>query len=107
VFEKVTRIRPDTDPGPIRDVLDRNGAESSERGRSRVQLAILRVCEGRRDRLEKLVRMGKQDHRDVLARAEYPEQLRTGFVGMRQLSYEDAEAMRRRDRQQYLEWLGG
>jgi hypothetical protein len=53
------------------------------------------------------VRMAKRDYRDVLAYAEYPEEMRIGFVGMSQLSPEEGQAIRQRDRKQYLEWLGG
>ena len=72
-----------------------------------MQLAILKLSEGRRDRLEDLVRMAKMDYRDVLAYAEYPEEMRIGFLGMSQLPAEEVKAVRQRDREQYLEWLGG
>ncbi len=51
--------------------------------------------------------MAKRDYRDVLAYAEYPEQMRIGFVGVRQLPAEEVKALRQRDREQYLGWLGG
>jgi len=107
VHEKVVEYWPDANPDDILSSLDQYGQEGTERGRARVQLAVLKLCEGDRSRLEDLVRMAKTDYRDVLAYAEYPEEMRLGFVGMRQLSKEEAEAVRRRDRQQYLEWLGG
>jgi hypothetical protein len=49
--------------------------------------------------------MAKRDYRDVLAYAEYPEEMKLGFVGMKDLSPEEAKAVRRRDREQYLRWL--
>ena len=106
VLAKVAQYWPDEDPQAIMAILDRYGAESSERGRSRVQLAILKLAEGDRDELERLVAMAKRDYRDVLAYAEYPEEMRLGFVGMRELSTDEAKALRQRDRQQYLDWLG-
>jgi len=51
--------------------------------------------------------MAKRDYRDVLAYAEYPEQMRTDFAGLRQLPAEDLKAVRQRDREQYPKWLGG
>lgn len=107
VREKVAEYWPDANPDDILRVLDRYGQEGTERGRARVQLAVLKLCEGDRARLENLVRMAKTDYRDVLAYAEYPEEMKLGFVGMRELSQEEAAAVRRRDREQYLEWLGG
>lgn len=107
VLEKAAQYWPGVDSQEVMNVLDRYGTESFEKGRARVQLAILKLSEGQRDRLNKLVAMAKRDYRDVLAYAEYPEEMRTGFVGMSQLSPEEAEAVRQRDRKQYLEWLGG
>ena len=89
------------------NILDEYGVESYEGGRARVQLAILKLSEGERDRLERFVRMAKRDYRDVVAYAEYPEQMRIGPVGERQLPAEEVKAVRQRDREQYLEWLGG
>jgi hypothetical protein len=105
VLEKVVHYWPDVDPQEIMEVLDEYGLKSSERGRTRVQLAILKLSEGRRERLPELVRMAKLDYRDVLAFAEYPEEMRTGFVKMRQLPAEEQAAIRRRDREQYEQWL--
>lgn len=49
--------------------------------------------------------MAKRDYRDVLACAEYPEQMRLGFVGMSKLSREERRAIKKRDEKQYREWL--
>lgn len=105
VLKKVNRYWPDVDPQEIMEILDRYGVERYERGRARVQLAILKLSQGDRDRLEAYVKMAKRDYRDVLAYAEYPEEMRTGPVAMRQLSAEEAKALRRRDKAQYRQWL--
>jgi hypothetical protein len=105
VLQKVAHYWPDADRREIVDVLDHYGSESSEHGRARVQLAILKLSEGQWERLEELVRMAKRDYRDVIAYAEYPEEMRTGVVEMRQMAPEEVEAIRQRDRAQYLEWL--
>ena len=73
---------------------------------ARVQLAILKLSEGQRDKLTELVRMAKRDYRDVLAYAEYPEEMKAGFVEMSKLSPQESRAIRERDRKQYLKWLG-
>jgi hypothetical protein len=70
-----------------------------------VQLAILKLSKGQRDQLPELVKMAKRDYRDVLAYAEYPEQMRLGFVGMSKLSPDEREAIKQRDRKQYRKWL--
>lgn len=103
VLRKVTRLWPDVDPQAIMDVLDEYGVQ----GRERVHLAILKLSEGDRERLPELVQMAKRDYRDVLAYAEYPEEIKTSFAVMRTLSPKEVQAMRRRDREQYRKWLKG
>jgi hypothetical protein len=102
---KIARYWPEADAQEILALLDEYGAESHESGRARVQLAILKLSEGDRERLPELVSMAKRDYRDVLAYAEYPEQMRTSAADMRKLTREEAKALRQRDRAQYLEWL--
>ena len=101
VLEKVAQFWSDADAAEIMDVLDGCGR------RAQIQLAVLKLCEGDREQLPRLVEMANRDWRDVIAYAEYPEEMRTGFVGMRDLSRNEQEALRKRDRRQYLEWLGG
>jgi hypothetical protein len=85
VLEKIAQYWPDADRKEILGILDRFGEKSSEQGRSRVQLAILKLSERKRERLEGLVRDAKRDYRDVLAYAEYPKEMKIGFVGMSQM----------------------
>ena len=107
VLEIIARYWPDVDPDEIIKILDGYGLERYEQGRNRVQIAILKLCAGQIERLPELVKMAKTDYRDVLAYAEYPEEMKIGFVGMNKLSPEEALSVRRRDREQYLSWLGG
>lgn len=105
VLMKIRKMWPGADVQEILEVLNRYGNESWESGRTRVQLAILKLCEGDRERLPGLVEMAKRDWRDVLAYAEYPEEMRTNPVEMQKKSPEEANAIRKRDRQQYEDWL--
>jgi len=105
VLRKVAHYWPDVDPKEIMSILDQYGTISSERGRARVQLAILKLSGGQRDKLPELVRMAKRDYRDVIAYAEYPEQMQLGFVGMDKLSPHERKAIKRRDNKQYRKWL--
>ena len=57
-------------------LLDIYGAESYERERERVQLAILKLSEGNEGKLGEFVAVAKRDYRDVLFWAEYPEEAR-------------------------------
>ena len=74
----------------------------------RVQLGVLKLCEGDIDEIAGLVDLATTDFRDVLVWAEYPEQFRWSLKnrGVRNpkehKAYRDAVA---RDREQYLAWL--
>ncbi len=57
----------------VLELLDLYGAESHEPERERVQMAILTLSQGHEDKLLQLVEAAKQDYRDVLYWAEYPE----------------------------------
>jgi hypothetical protein len=115
VIRKVRKIFPDQDAGLIMEILDQYGLESYETGRTRVQLAILKVfqegaadkegSDERLERLRRLVRVAKSDYRDVLAWAEYPEESKKGFVGMKALSPQEAKELREQDREGYRRWL--
>ncbi|OQY23984.1 MAG: hypothetical protein B6I35_02475 [Anaerolineaceae bacterium 4572_32.2] len=105
ILQKINQYWPSVDAKEVMDVLDRYGVKSSERGRVRVQLAILKLSAGQRERLPELVEMAQSDYRDALAYAEYPEEMQLGFVGMSNLSPEEAKFVRQRDREQYVEWL--
>jgi hypothetical protein len=107
VLEIIARYWPDADPDEITKILETYGLESYEQGRNRVQLAILKLCEGQIERLPELVKMAKTDYRDVLAYAEYPDEMKLGFVEMSKLTPDEARAVRQRDREQYQRWLGG
>ncbi len=86
--------------------LDKYGVESHESERSRVQLAILKLCdEDPGVELKAYVGMAKKDYRDVLSWAEYPQQ----SMGIARAG-ESAERTRelvRQDRLQYETWLAG
>jgi len=87
------------------DLLNEYGTESHETGRARVQLGILKLSGGDREQLPDLVKMAKVDWRDVLAYAEYPEEIRMNPIEMREMPEKAARAIRERDKRQYKKWL--
>ena len=105
VLMKIQRYWPEIDPGEILNLIDQYGTEEHEKEIKRVQLAILKLSGGERSHLPKLVDIAKTDYRDVLAYAEYPEEIRASIEEMRKMSIDEVAAMRHRDRQQYLNWL--
>jgi len=84
------------------DLLDSYGLETWHREKDRVQLAILKLSGGNLEELRRLVDMAKTDYRDVLAYAEYPGEFRSAS----RTPPHELDAIRQRDREQYLAWLG-
>ena len=107
VMIKIKQFWPDQDPQAILDLLNAYGTHEMERGRTRVHLAILKLCAGNLEKLTGLVQMAKRDYRDVVAFAEYPEQMKLGFVKMREMSPKQRKDLKKRDAKQYSEWLRG
>ena len=56
------------------ELLDGYGAESHERERERVQLAVLKLSDGSEEKVREYVAVAKRDYRDVLFWAECPEE---------------------------------
>lgn len=81
--------------------LERYGRREGDREVNRVQLAILKLSSGKTELLRHYVAVALTDYRDVLAWAEYPEQMEAGFG----LSPQEEAEIRRRDRAQYAAWL--
>ena len=102
VVEKVRQVFPDRDPDEILAVLDDYGREDHEGEPARVQLAILKLCdEDGRDDPSSYVAAAKADYRDVLAWAEYPNQMRQSG----NLDDEERERLKSLDEAQYEQWL--
>lgn len=93
------------DPQQVVQKLSAYGTRQHEGERDRVCLAILKLSDGELDRLDELVAAAKRDYRDVLAWAEYPEEIKVGYVAASKLPPGQLAAIRRRDREQYVEWL--
>ena len=58
----------------VSSVLETYGVEDHERERSRVQLAILKLCAGDERKLKECVQIAKKDYRDILFWADHPGQ---------------------------------
>ncbi|MFC4857549.1 CUE domain-containing protein [Actinophytocola glycyrrhizae] len=99
LLAKIRQVFPGHDPEDVQRVLD----EYAGPERLRVHLAILKLCdEDRRDSPRHYVDSACQDHRDVLAWAESPQQLRPDWFS---LSVTERAKVAKADRQQYARWL--
>ncbi len=104
VVAKVNQCFPNEDEEKILGILNLYGRETYERERERVQIAILKLSDGNLEKLRKSIEIAKSDYRDVLAYAEYPEEMGKDTWRM---SDKEARRIREKDRQQYLNWLNG
>lgn len=99
LLTKIRQVFPDADPTEIKRQLDQYTGPD----RLRVQLAIVKLSdEDRRDSPTHYVHTACQDHRDVLAWAEAPHQLRPDWFT---LSVTERAKVTKSDRQQYARWL--
>ncbi len=105
VLDKVKKCFPGCKEEEIMAFLDLYGEEPYERGRERVQIAILKLSDGDLDQLLVNVEVAKRDYRDVLAYAEYPEEMSNDNWKMSE--NEEIKRIRVRDRKQYIDWLLG
>lgn len=83
-------------------ILGQYGVLPHEREQIRVRVAALKLSQGDLGRLREAVEHARRDYRDVLAWAEYPEELRRPTWRLRA---EEVHGIRARDLTQYLDWL--
>lgn len=63
---------PEADASSIVALLNTYGTESHERERERVQLAIVKLCDGDAGKVQSYIDVAKTDYRDVLHWASRP-----------------------------------
>ena len=101
VWRKVRTVLPGvTSEDAIRALDEYCGPE-----RERVRLATLKLSEGHLDRLQHFVEAAVQDHRDVLAWAEYPREISKAASELLRMGTEEIAVQRDHDRREYLAWL--
>jgi hypothetical protein len=105
ISQKISQYWPDLEIQEIITILNQYGSESYHKEIQRVHLAILKLSEGQLNLLKHYLEIALSDYRDVLAWAEYPEEMKLGYSAKSKLPLEKVKALRRRDRVQYLIWL--
>ena len=104
VDRMVRRDFPEYQFDTIFNVLDTYGAELSEPGRARVQLAALKLANGNIDTLRRHIDTAARDYKDVLSWAEYPEYSKRSTVDAHKLSAREREQIIQSDWNQYEAW---
>lgn len=82
-------------------ILDKYGAEDYHREKDRVQLAVLKLAGGSREKLRREIEEAKCDYRDVLSPAEYPSYP----WDARKLPAGERKKIIAADWKQYMDWL--
>ena len=85
VLSEAKKLFLQENPDGILAILDEYGVASHERGRDRVQLAILKLSDGNLDDLRYWVQVAKRDYRDVLGPAENPAAWEVKEADLREL----------------------
>jgi hypothetical protein len=85
-------------------MLEEYGGEEWHREAPRVRLAVLKLAEGRMDRLRYEIEGAKCDYRDVLSAAEYPGYCRR-VPGPGKLPKKEEQRIIDADWKQYHDWF--
>ncbi len=101
----VARDYPDDVAGRVFSMLEAYGAKSHQLECDRVRVAVLRLANGDLLELQRQLAVAASDFRDVIAAAEYPSQMKLGFVSMERLAPEKRQEFRERDWREYSDWL--
>lgn len=100
---KLKRLFPDrSERQKVMEILLTYGTESYEREPDRVRLAILKLSGNSLDEIKKYTQYAKQDFRDILCWAEYPNQGKAWNLK----DQAEKQRLADRDRKQYEDWLG-
>ena len=78
----------------------------TDEGLERIRLDVLKLADGSAAELQRQIASAKSDWRDVINAAEYPEASRLGLAEYTKLDEKTREQIQKRDREQYLAWLG-
>ncbi len=70
ILERIREIFPESERNAAKELLLRYQSASAELN-ERIYLDILRICEGKIDKLKQLVELAQTDYRDLIVAAEY------------------------------------
>jgi hypothetical protein len=105
IIGKIRQIFPRENPADVLRILEFYGTDGGEKETERVRLAVLKLCGGDLSELHELTVAAKKDYRDVLAWAEFSNQVRISFAEFAALPPDTAKEICELDRHQYLAWL--
>jgi hypothetical protein len=89
----------------VESLLATYGAKPHHFERNRVRAAVLKLANGDLLELQRQLAVADKDFRDVIGAAEYPSQMKIGFVGMQRIGPERLQELRESDWEEYSAWL--
>lgn len=98
----VLRDFPSSETEKVHEILELYGKEKYEREAYRVRAASLKISAGKIEILKKVIEGAKQDFRDVLMDAEYPECKKKVF---KDLDKKEEKEIYKADWNQYMIWF--
>ena len=110
VIEKIRLYWPDSVDAVVSELDEIRRDDTTDEGLARVQLAVIKLSEGVRQKLADNIRAAIQDYRDVLAYAEFPKEMAAVHLFHFNMSADEqihAKAILKSDREQYEAWLTG
>lgn len=106
VKELVIRDYPAEVTDRVLSMLAKYGTKPHHVERNRVRAAALKLANGDLPELHRQLAVANSDFRDIIGAAEYPSQMKLGFVGIKRLAPEKLQELREIDWRDYSDWLG-
>jgi len=89
----------------VHSILATYGTKPHHFERNRVHAAVLKLANGDLLELQRQLGVADADFRDVVGGAEYPAQMKIGFVGMERIGPDRLHELKELDWQAYSAWL--
>lgn len=107
VVEKVRQLFSSEDFDEAMAILDDYGSEDYHLWKEGVQLAVLKMSNGKLERLRGSMETARGDYRDVIMIAREPNQFRLGMTSKTNPTDEEDEIAEQQDKEQWESWLDG
>jgi hypothetical protein len=106
IMQLVVRDYPAEVTDRVFSMLAEYGTKPHHVERTRVRAAALKLANGDLLELQRQLAVANSDYRDIIGAAEYPSQMKLGFVSMERLAPEKLQELREIDWRDYSGWLG-
>jgi hypothetical protein len=105
IIEKVWQLFPNDDYEEVMAVLDDYGNQAWHHSKEWVQLAALKMSNGKLERLRSSMKTAREDYRDILLVAREPNKFRVAMISEIRPPKEQEEFAEQHDKEQFESWL--